>query len=49
VGFLNLFVITETGKELNYPNGGRGVIGAGISEADSEDRGFPLYYYHYLI
>jgi hypothetical protein len=24
VGFLNLFVITETGKELNYPTGGRG-------------------------
>jgi hypothetical protein len=39
---MNLFVITETGKELNYPKGGRGVIGAGISFADSEDRWFPL-------
>ena len=25
VGFLNLFVITETGKELNYPKGGKGL------------------------
>jgi len=25
VGFLNLFVIKETGKELNYPKGGKGL------------------------
>jgi hypothetical protein len=31
----------ETGKKLNVPKDGRGVIGAGIGEADSEDRGFP--------
>jgi hypothetical protein len=40
--FLNLFVVTETGKELNAPKGREGVIGAGISFVDSEDRGFPL-------
>jgi hypothetical protein len=42
VGFIDLFVITETGKELNTMKGGRGFLGAEISEADSEDRGFPL-------
>jgi hypothetical protein len=44
VGFLNLFVVMETGKELNYPKGGKGGIGAGIGEADSEDRWFHLYF-----
>jgi hypothetical protein len=24
VGFLNLFIVTETGKELNVPKDGRG-------------------------
>jgi len=24
VGFLNLFIVTETGKELLYPKGGKG-------------------------
>jgi hypothetical protein len=35
--FLNLFIVTETGKELNLPKDGRGVLGDGIGEADSED------------
>jgi hypothetical protein len=41
--FLKLFVVKEIGKELKD---GKGVLGAGISFADSEDRGFPLVISH---
>jgi len=43
VGFLNLFIVTEIGKEQNVQKDGRGSKGSGISFADSDDRGFPLY------
>jgi hypothetical protein len=42
VGFLNLFIVTEIGKEQNVQKDGRGSKGSGISFADSDDRGFPL-------
>ena len=42
VGFLNLFIVMEIGKEQNVQKDRRGSKGSGISFADSDDRGFPL-------